>query len=106
MDTPVLITATLHVEVQLSNSAARTPEAQAKTRAEVTDLIQSNYDTVHLGRLEDLGQLPTILSQARLSMFRHMSCALRMTKVIAEASGGTATTKALKPASSRCPTWC
>jgi hypothetical protein len=62
MDTPVLITATLHVEVQLSNSAARTPEAQAKTRAEVTDLIQSNYDTVHLGRLEDLGQLPNIRS--------------------------------------------
>jgi hypothetical protein len=55
MVAPVLITATLHVEVQLPSSAAGTPEAHAKTRAEVADLIQSNYDTVHLGRLEDLG---------------------------------------------------
>jgi hypothetical protein len=62
MVAPVLITATLHVEVQLSNSAAGTPEAHAKTRAEVADLIQSNYDTVNLGRLEDLGHLPNIRS--------------------------------------------
>ena len=62
MVAPVLITATLHVEVQLSNSAAGTPEAQAKTRAEVTELIQSNYDIVHLGRLEDLGHSPNIRS--------------------------------------------
>jgi hypothetical protein len=62
MVAPVLITATLHVEVQLSSSAAGTPEAHAKTRAEVADLIQSNYDTVNLGRLEDLGHLPNIRS--------------------------------------------
>jgi hypothetical protein len=62
MVAPVLITVTLHVEVQLSNSSAGTPETQAKTRAEVTDLIQSNYDTVHLGRLEDLGHSPNIHS--------------------------------------------
>jgi hypothetical protein len=62
MVTPVLITATLHVEVQLSNSSVGTPETQAKIRAEVTDLIQSNYDTVNLGRLEDLEHSPNIRS--------------------------------------------
>jgi len=53
MVAPILITATLHVEVQLSNSAVGTPEIHAATRARVADLIQSNHDTINLGRLED-----------------------------------------------------
>lgn len=62
MVAPVLITATLHVEVQLTNSALRTPEIHATTRAEVAELIQNNYDTVNLGRLNDLAHSPSIRS--------------------------------------------
>jgi len=53
MVAPVLIRATLHVEVQLSNSALGIHEVHASTRARVADFIQSNYDTVNLGKLDN-----------------------------------------------------
>jgi hypothetical protein len=119
MVAPVLITATLHVEVQLSSSAAGTPEAHAKTRAEVADLIQSNYDTVNLGRLEDLGHLPNIRSivivdytgpPEATGYYPIAGTALDVQTYVLRpedgASSGMATTKALKLASLGCPTWC
>jgi hypothetical protein len=53
MDGPVLITPTLHVEVQLSRSAAGTTAAHAATRKSVADWLQDNYATVHVGKLDD-----------------------------------------------------
>jgi hypothetical protein len=53
MSDPVLLTPTLHVEVQLSRSAAGTTEVHAATRKAVAEWLQSNYATAHVGRLED-----------------------------------------------------
>lgn len=52
MNGPVLITPTLHVEVQLSRSPAGTTEAHAATRKSVVDWLQSNYAIVHVGKLD------------------------------------------------------
>ena len=62
MVAPVLITATLHVEVQLSSSALGIPEIHAATRARVADFIQSNYETVNLGKLDDHDSSPNARS--------------------------------------------
>lgn len=52
MDSPVLITPTLHVEVQLSRSAAGTTEAHAAMRKSVAQWLRNNYATVHVGKLD------------------------------------------------------
>jgi Cdc6-like AAA superfamily ATPase len=53
MSDPVLLTPTLHVEVQLSKSAAGITEVHAATRKAVADWLQNNYATAHVGRLDD-----------------------------------------------------
>ena len=52
MKGPMLITPTLHVEVQLSRSAAGTTEAHAATRKSVAEWLQENYATAHIGKLD------------------------------------------------------
>ena len=113
MVAPVLITATLHVEVQLTNSALGTPEIHATTRAEVAELIQNNYDTVNLGRLNDLAHSPSIRSIVVADYTGppeatgyYPITASKMTKAIAEASSEMATTRVHKLASSRCQMSC
>jgi hypothetical protein len=53
MVAPVLITPTLHVEVQLSRSVAGNTAVHAVTRKAVAEWLQSNYATAHVGRLDD-----------------------------------------------------
>jgi hypothetical protein len=53
MSDTILLTPTLHVEVQLSRSAAGTTEVHAATRKAVAEWLQSNYATAHVGRLDD-----------------------------------------------------
>jgi hypothetical protein len=53
MSDTVLLTPTLHVEVQLTRSAAGTPKLHAATRKAVAEWLQSNYATAHVGRLDD-----------------------------------------------------
>lgn len=65
MEGPVLITPTLHVEVQLSRSAAGTTEAYAATRKAVAEWLQNNYATAHVGKVDnfhDIEHSESILS--------------------------------------------
>lgn len=51
---PVLITPTLHVEVQLSRSVAGTAETHAATRKSVAEWLQNNYATASVGKLDHI----------------------------------------------------
>jgi len=65
MDGQVLITPTLHVEVQLSRSAAGATEAHAAICKSVAEWLQNNFATAHVGKLDDLddiGHSESILS--------------------------------------------
>jgi len=65
MGAPVLLTPTLHVEVQLSRSPARTTEAHVATRKSVAEWLQNNYASVHVGKLDgfdDIEHSESILS--------------------------------------------
>lgn len=65
MDAPVLLTPTLHVEVQLSRSLAGTTEAHVATRKSVAEWLQNNYASVHVGNLDgfhDIEHSESILS--------------------------------------------
>jgi hypothetical protein len=61
----VLITPTLHVEVQLSRSKAVTTEVHTATRRSVAEWLQSNYATAHVGKVDgfdDIENSESILS--------------------------------------------
>lgn len=53
----MLLTPTLHVEVQLTNSMAGAVDAHTTTRRAVAEWIQSNYATVTMGKLEDYQEI-------------------------------------------------
>lgn len=53
MNDSVLLTPTLHVEVQLSRSVAGSAVVHAATRESVAQWLQSNYATAHVGKLDD-----------------------------------------------------
>lgn len=53
MDDPILLTPTLHVEVQLSRSVAGSAEVHAATRKSVAEWLQNNYATAPVGKLDD-----------------------------------------------------
>ncbi|KAM0722028.1 hypothetical protein Q7P37_002954 [Cladosporium fusiforme] len=57
MAEPMLLTPTLHVEVQLTKSMAGAVDAHTTTRRAVAEWIQSNYATVNMGKLEDYQEI-------------------------------------------------
>lgn len=53
----MMITPTLHVEVQFAGSTNVVAATQANTRKEVSAWIQSNYATVQIGKLQNYGDI-------------------------------------------------
>ncbi|GAB7332891.1 hypothetical protein MBLNU13_g04606t2 [Cladosporium sp. NU13] len=57
MKGPMLITPTLHVEVQLSRSAAGTKEVHTATRKSVAEWLEENFATARIGKLNGFHEI-------------------------------------------------